>query len=218
MKASVWLAPVAFVAIMFGTIGVAQATGGWVTSGKQTVTAGQRLTADDLKGWMTLQQASDGLGLPLETLIAAIDPPAGVALTGATAFKDLEALVPGFELTSFREVIRLLLNPTTSAAPTSPSAAPTSAPAPQPSATHTPTGIPTGTGSASETGASGSVTGQSTLRGIARDNGLDPAVLARESGLPADVNLDATLKTLRDSYPGWEIQAVRDAVARLGKR
>lgn len=218
MKASVWLAPVAFVAIMCGTIGVVQATGGWVTSGKQTVTAGQRLTADDLKGWMTLQQASDGLGLPLETLIAAIDPPAGVALTGATAFKDLEALVPGFELTSFREVIRLLLNPTISAAPTSPSAAPTSAPAPQPSATHTPTGIPTGTGSASGTGASGSVTGQSTLRGIARDNGLDPAVLARESGLPADVNLDATLKTLRDSYPGWEIQAVRDAVARLGKR
>ncbi len=218
MKASVWLAPVAFVAIMCGTIGVVQATGGWVTSGKQTVTAGQRLTADDLKGWMTLQQASDGLGLPLGTLIAAIDPPAGVALTGATAFKDLEALVPGFELTSFREVIRLLLNPTISAAPTSPSAAPTSAPAPQPSATHTPTGIPTGTGSASGTGASGSVTGQSTLRGIARDNGLDPAVLARESGLPADVNLDATLKTLRDSYPGWEIQAVRDAVARLGKR
>ena len=56
MNLTVLVAPVASVALLFGSIGVATLTGDWVTSGRQQVVAGQALTVDDLKGWMTLQQ------------------------------------------------------------------------------------------------------------------------------------------------------------------
>ena len=101
----VWVAPVASLVIMAATVAVSQATGTWATSGRQVITAGKSLTVDDLKGWMTLQQAADGLGLPVDQLIGLVGAPAGVTVTPDTAFKDLESLVPGFELTAFREVL-----------------------------------------------------------------------------------------------------------------
>ena len=94
-KAALWIAPAVTIAALFGSYGIASATGGWVTSGKQVITASTKLTPDDLKGWMTLQQASDGLGIGVDRLIALLDAPAGTAIAPATAFKDLEALVPG---------------------------------------------------------------------------------------------------------------------------
>ena len=42
-------------------LGIAQATGGWTTSGRTAVVQAD-LTADDVKGWMTIQHAADGLG------------------------------------------------------------------------------------------------------------------------------------------------------------
>lgn len=197
MKATVWVAPIASVAILFGTIGVAQASGGWVTSGKQAVVAGQQLTVDDLKGWMSLQQAADGVRMPLDELLALIAPPAGVQLTGATLFKEVEGLVPGFELTAFREALRAHL----AGQPVAPGELPT------PAASVTP---PPGPAAASP-----SVTGQQTLREVAAANGLDPVVLTREAGLPEGTGLDVPLKELREANPGFEIQAVRDALERL---
>jgi len=63
-----WITPIVFIAVMLGGVGVAQATGAWITSGKQVVVAGQ-LTADDIKGSMTLQQAADGVGMPFAELV-----------------------------------------------------------------------------------------------------------------------------------------------------
>ena len=120
----VWVAPLATVAILFGSVGVASATGAWITSGRQVITATTTLTADDLKGWMTFQQAADGLGLDVQKLIALVGAPAGV-LSPATAFKDVESLVPGFELTGFREKVRAALSGSP-AGTTSPGSAPTS--------------------------------------------------------------------------------------------
>jgi len=117
----VWVAPLATVAILFGSVGVASATGAWVTSGRQVITATTTLTADDLKGWMTFQQAADGLGMDVQKLIALTGAPAGV-LTPATAFKDVEALVPGFELSSFRETVRAALGGTPATAAPGPTA------------------------------------------------------------------------------------------------
>jgi hypothetical protein len=212
---AVWVAPIATVAILFGSVGVAMATGGWVTSGKQVITATTRLTVDDLKGWMTLQQATDGLGVDVQALIGLVGAPAGVTVTPATAFKDLEGLVPGFELGDFKERVRALpgLPGATSAPTASGGGGPaTPAPAPQPtpsgSRTGTPTGTPTGT-------AAPAITGQMTIRQVAEANGLDPATLAKEAGLPATVSLDAALKDLKNAVPGFEIQTIRDAVARL---
>lgn len=114
-----WVMPLLTALLMFGTIGVAQVSGTWVTSGRtaagagggagddtgggadKSVTAGT-LTSADLKGWMTLGQAADGLGMSLADLITLVAAPAGSGVDGSTAFKDLEKLVPGFSLTDFR--------------------------------------------------------------------------------------------------------------------
>lgn len=198
-----WLIPIAWILVIFGTVGITQAAGWWSASGREEVVSGT-LTPDDLKGWMTIQQAADGLGLPVGVIIEAIGDPSRTVQPG-TAFKDVEAVVPDFSLDDFREVIRALLasspSPAVSPAPI-PGAPNATAPAPTPQPTHT----------ASSTN---SVTGQQTLRQVAADNGLDLATLIAEAGLPSDVNPDVALRTLRDTIPGFEILQVRDAVDRL---
>ena len=101
--------PALALVLFFGTIGVSQATGSWVTSGREVVTAGTTLGAADLKGWMTLDQAAAGLDMPVADLIALVDAPPG-ALSGATAFKDIEAIVPGFSLATFRTAVQARLD------------------------------------------------------------------------------------------------------------
>lgn len=205
MRISLWVAPVASVALLFGGVGIAQGTGQWVTSGRQAVVPGVAITVDDLKGWMTIADAATGLGIGPDEIIALLPAaPDGTTITAATAFKDLEGLVPGFELTAFREVLRVHLAGGTV------SSAPASAPKPTPVATASAAPTHEATGSPTQ-----AISGQSTLRQVAQANGLDPGVLAREAGLPEGTDLDATLKSLRDANPGWEIQAVRDAVTRL---
>lgn len=107
MRATVWVAPVASVVILFGSVGIAQATGGWTTSGRTAVVQAD-LTADDVKGWMTIQQAADGLGVPVAAIIDLIDPPEGVVLEPGTALRDVEAVVDGFSLAALREKLRTL--------------------------------------------------------------------------------------------------------------
>ncbi len=132
MRTSLWVAPVASVVILFGTIGVADAVGAWQTTGRQMFGSGQgpgggsgaeageprggggrrelapgeTLAPDDLRGWMTLGQAADGLRIDREVLIGLVGAPDGVTLTPDTAFRDVEGLVPGFELSTFRETVR----------------------------------------------------------------------------------------------------------------
>ncbi|MBK9158954.1 MAG: hypothetical protein WAV45_09055 [Propionibacteriaceae bacterium] len=214
-----WIMPVLFVAVLMGGVGIAQATGAWVTTRREAVVAGQPLTVDDVKGWMTLQQAAEGVGLTVADLAGLISPDKPTLVKGATAFKDVETLVPGFELTAFKEQVRALLaargtvpgqasaTPTATSTAT-PTTSPTAAPTPSPSGTATPQGTPT----ASDAQA---IRGSTTLRQVAATYGLDVARLAHECGLPADVNVDATLKDLTSTVAGFEIQAVRDAVARL---
>ena len=101
--------PALALALFFGTIGVSQATGSWVTSGRQVVAAGTPLGVADLKGWMTLDQAAAGLGMPVADLIGLVGAPPG-AVTGATAFKDIEAIVPGFSLATFRTAVQARLD------------------------------------------------------------------------------------------------------------
>ena len=213
MKVSYWIAPVASVVLLFGSVGVAQLTGDWVTTGRAKVVQGAPITVDDLKGWMTLQEAADGLGMSVTPMITLIAPPASADLTPETAFKDIEGLVPGFELSTFKEQLRAYLADSPSPTPVA-SSAPTPMPSSQPTSTPTTSRSPDATAS-HVPGATGSVTGQSTLAGVALSAGIDLDALIRESGLPADVDTRTPLKELRDSIPGFEIQQVRDAVTRL---
>ena len=152
MTRLVWLTPIIFIAVMLGGVGVAQATGAWITSGKPVVAAGA-LSAEDVKGSMTLQQAADGLGVPYAELVALIGAADPSVLTPSTAFKDLEALVPGFSLSEFRITLSdYLTGGTEAAAPVSTVPTVTPTPTGVPTPTSTPTGVHTGAGEATGTG------------------------------------------------------------------
>ena len=153
MNRLTWIAPIVFVVVMLGGVGIAQASGAWITTGKQVVAAGT-LSADDVKGSMSLQVAADGVGVTVDDLVTLINPSDRSLLSPTTLFKEIEAIVPGFGLSTFRETLRAFLaaragtplpTPTVSASPTTaPSAATASA-----GATHTST--PTGTGTGKRT-------------------------------------------------------------------
>jgi len=202
MKVSRWIAPILTLVIFFGGIGIAKLTGDWQVSGRTTVAAGQTLTADDIKGWMSLGEVSAGTGIPTDELRALADVPEGTHVGDETQLKDLEDLVPAFEMTKFREKIRARLGGSTASpgpsAPASRVGTPTATPP------HTPSQVGTQT-----------ITGQSTLAQVAKDAGVDVAALVAESDLPADVDVNAPLRELRDAYPDFSIQDVRDAVDKL---
>lgn len=217
-----WLMPILSLALFFGAIGVAQAAGWWVTSGREVAAAGQ-MTVDDLKGWMTVQEAADGLGLPATDLVALVGAPKDSGVSADTAFKDLEGLVPGFELTTFRETVQAHLDEragkaaavTTKPVPTAATTAPTgpsAAPSTHLPTTQVPTGTPTST--PSDTSESG-VRGSMTIREVAEANGIAIDRLLVESGLPADLEPDTVLREIQNEVPEFEIQTMRDAIARL---
>lgn len=216
MNRLTWIAPVVFVAVMLGGVGIAQATGTWVTSGKTTVAAGQ-LAAADIKGSMTLQQAADGVGIPFAELAALVNPSDPSILTPSTLFKDLEALLPDFDLATFRETLAVYLAARSGL--TSPSVTPTATPSPSVVVTSTPSATPTHTSTAQATGtetSDASIKGSMTLRQVADANHLTLSVLVAACGLPAGVDADLTLRELADSIPGFDVQVVKDAVASLG--
>ena len=76
MKVSMWVSPVISAVVLFGSVGVATITGDWVTGGRQQVVQAARLSVDDIKGWRTFQQAADGVGIPVATLICSAYSPA----------------------------------------------------------------------------------------------------------------------------------------------
>jgi len=214
-----WIAPIVFIAVMLGGVGVAQATGTWITSGKQVVAAAGQLAVDDVKGSMTLQQAADGLAIAYPELLSLINAPDPDALTPATLFKDLEALVPGFSLTTFRETLRSYLaagSGSSAPLPSTSGPSPVSTTTSPPLSASTPTASHTATGTATATGTGdASIKGSMTLRQVADANQLTLSVLVAECGLPADVDTDLTLRELADTNPGFDVQVVKDAVARL---
>jgi len=119
MKVSLWVSPIVSAVVLFGSVGVASTTGDWVTGGRQQVVQTARLGVDDIKGWMTLQQAADGVGIPVVVLLELIGAPESAILDPSTPLKEVEALVPGFELASFRDRLRAHLAAHPATAPTS---------------------------------------------------------------------------------------------------
>lgn len=220
--------PAVAVVAIFGTYGVTSAAGVWQSSGRQPV-AGQSLAPADLKGWMTLQQASEGLGIDIPTLLrlAGADAATAAAVTPATPLNQLEERLPSFSMEAFRASVTDFREHGGAAAPApgpSPSAVPTTAsttPSPRPSSSGTGPGAGSGSGTAagSGTGAGTSagtgVTGQMTLAQVSQTYGIAPPELIAASRLPADVPTDIPLRSLKERVPGFEISVVRDAVTAL---
>ena len=102
MSVNRYLMPVIVIAALLGIVVIAHVFGLWSTSGRTSVDL-ERLSAADIKGWMTLQQVADGLGIPVNEVYTAGGIPADVPPD--TALKNLEGLVEGFETSLLREAL-----------------------------------------------------------------------------------------------------------------
>lgn len=237
------LMPIIAVIALVATIGVTRLTGDWIVSGKQIPLGA--MTAADIKGWMTLENVSDGLQIPLPDLYKLAGIPAGADIPPTTAMKDLEGLVEGFETTLLRDAAAAYLagGAAPTEIPTEPPAitpipevkAPTAAvatatPAPlQPAALaatempHTPQGTGTGEGTgagptplpAGQVLPADEIKGRMTLQEIADQCAVPLDKLLEALKLPADTSPATQVKTLVDEGQIPEIQNIRDAVKEL---
>lgn len=106
MRVNKYLLPLFGVVPMVALVLVAQLTGNWSTSGRAAIDMAN-MRPEDIKGWMTLQEVGDGLGIPLDELYALTGVPADIPPT--TAMKDMEGLVAGFETSTVREAVAAYL-------------------------------------------------------------------------------------------------------------
>ena len=228
MKVNKWLLPVLALTLLMGTVGVAQALGVWQVSGKEMVNVAHLTSGADVKGWMTLQQVADGAGIDTVSLYIALGLPAEIP--PATALKDLEQILDGFEVSLVREVVDSVLGAAPAAeapvAPETQSVTPTATPAPTvaptPTAAHTPQGDGAGAGAGGgEDGVPPAVTsamdikGRHTLQEVADGAGVALADLLAALKLPAETDPNTAMRDLVESGLISEIEAVRTTVATL---
>jgi hypothetical protein len=214
MRVNPFLVPIIVIAALLGSSLIAQAGGFWSTSGRTSVDV-DNMTAVDLKGWMTLQQVMDGLKISQAELYAAGNIP--MDIPPSTALKDLEALVPGFEISILRDKFAA---PQASIEPT---------PTPQPIIAPTPvhTNVITGTHSGDATGLgptplpagqilpADQIKGRMTLRDVADQCAVPLDQLLIALNLPADLDPNTGLKDLISSGKIADVDPVRVAVAKL---
>ncbi len=99
MRVNRYLPPILVMVALLAPVAIAQAAGVWSTGGRTAVNVAT-LKPADIKGWMTLQQVIDGLGISQEQLYAVAHVPADVP--PSTALKDLEPLIPDFSISVLR--------------------------------------------------------------------------------------------------------------------
>lgn len=200
MRVHRYVLPFVLIVVLLGSVFVAKAVGYWSTSGKAAILLGGSGQADpkDVKGWMTLAQVSEIYGIPEAELRARLNLPAD--LPSATALKDIEAVVSGFEVSAVRDVIaayraELVGETPQSATPAEPTATPSGA---------TESGLPS----------TEDIKGKTTLAEVAAMYGIPAEQIVAEAGLPADVDINAQLKDIAAKY-GVEILNIREAVERI---
>ena len=227
-----FLAPILVLLAMFGSYAVAQATGFWAVSGKEMIDLGNLTSSADIRGWMTLEQITQGFSIPQDEFFTLLGIPAGIPPT--TALKDMEGIIEGFEVTTVREAVDAYLNvaplqpieaPEEQPAGATPQPAPAMTPTPQPT-THTPEG--SGTGDGTGTGPTplppgqilpaSEIKGRQTLGQIASQCQVTLTDLLAALNLPADTNPETAVKDLVEQGKISEIQTVRDAVTTLQDR
>jgi len=230
MRVNRFVLPIVIIMALLGTALVAQGAGLWSTSGRDTTDLAN-MTPADLKGWMTLQQVMDGLGISHAELYLLAGIPAEVP--PSTALKDLEAVVPDFSITTLRDKLTAraaggavpamgtatpaVATPAFTAAPV---ANPTAGTVPQPTPTHVAgSGDGTGTGPtplpAGQILPADQIKGKLTLRQVSEQCAVPLDALLTELGLPATTNPDTALKDLVSQGALTEVTQVQDAVAKL---
>ncbi len=228
MRVNPFLIPILVIVALLGSSLIAQAGGFWATSGRTSVDM-ENMTAVDLKGWMTLQQVMDGMQISQEQLYAAGNIPMDIPTS--TALKDLEGIVPDFEVSTLREK----LGAPEGAVPEETMGSehmlePTATPLPQPTATpivHTQpiTGTHSGDGDGTGLGPTplppgqilpaDQIKGRLTLREVADQCAVPLDQLLAALNLPADTDPNTAIKDLINSGKIADVDPVRVAVAGL---
>lgn len=235
MKVNQYILPSFTIFALLVTVLIANLTGQWIISGKELVDVNHLTTVDDIRGWMTLQQVADGFALEPATLYELLALPADIPTE--TALKDLEGIVPDFEVSTVRDVLALTLGeteaPTTEAdettaddesvaTPVAPSAAATTqengeATAAEP--THVPLGDGSGTGPTplppGEILTGADIKGRQTLAEIAEQAQVPLEKLLAALELPADTDPTQEVRDLVEQGKVAEIDTIRTAVTRL---
>ncbi len=227
MRINPFAMPVLVVVALFGTVFTAQAMGQWSTSGRVAIDPA-KMTAADLKGWMTLQDVMNGLGISQADLYAAGKIPSDVP--PSTALNKLESLVPGFSVTTLRETLTAQLAGSSDSATSAPASqqtipAATPNPASAPASTAVPTATPHVSGDDAGTGptplpagqvlAASQIKGSMTLRSVSQQAGVTLDKLLAALKLPADTNPDTPIKDLVSQGKISEVTTVQAIVAEL---
>ncbi len=217
MRINPFALPLIVIVALFGTVFTAQAMGQWSTSGRVAIDPA-KMTAADLKGWMTLQDVMTGLQISQDELYAAGKIPADVPTS--TALNKLEALVPGFSVTTLRDAVSGKTTvPAAESTPVrgeSPSAA-----APTPVATSTPTlkGTDGGTGPtplpAGQILPADQIKGRMTLREVSSQCAVPLDAILQKLNLPPNTSPDTAIKDLIAQGKLTEATDVQKVVAEL---
>jgi hypothetical protein len=226
------LMPIMVIAVLLGTVFGSQFFGIWSISGRTSVDMGE-LVPEDIKGWMTLQQVADGLGLSIEEVYQAGGIPADVSPD--SALKDLEDVI---EVSALREALADYLSGGETVEAAAPAAEPTAnvdtapeaaltptaaAPAstPEVTAEATPEAAHTGDGTGPTPLPEGQllpadqIKGRMTLREVSEQCAVDLDAVLAALNLPQDTDPDTQIKTLIEEGVLDEVTQVQEAVAAL---
>ena len=218
MRLNRFFMPLIVIVALLGTTLIAQVAGFWSTSGRTAIDSAS-MTAADLKGWMTLQQVMDGLQISKEELYASGGIPLDVL--PETALKDLEGLVPDFDISTLRDKLAAPANPS------GPAPRPTATPIPTPIATLEHTQPITGTHSGDGTGIgptplppgqvlpADQIKGRLTLREVSDQCAVPLNQLLAALNLPPATDPNVAIKDLISQGSLEEVTVVKDAVAKL---
>ena len=85
--------------LFIGGIGITKIIGIYQITAKP-ITAGNKISLDEIKGYMTLEDVSNGLGMDLEEVYKKLNLP--TSIPKETKLKDIQNIVPGFEVEEAR--------------------------------------------------------------------------------------------------------------------
>lgn len=218
MRLNPFFLPVLAIGALLGTVWAAQALGQWSISGRADVDL-EQLTPADLKGWMTLQQVMDGLTISQTDLYALMAIPAEIP--PETALKDLEPLVPDFEIVTLRDKLAAWQagGPASEAplpVPPSPTPLPAVTATPAPAALHAgtgPTPLPAG-----QVLPADQIKGRLTLAEVSAQCAVPLDQLLQALQLPAETDPALPVKDLIAQGRVADLAAVQAAVAALAGR
>jgi len=237
MTVNKYLMPFLVFLALFASVAMAKAAGAWSVSGKQLLDVQELSSGDDVRGWMTFQQLSDGYGIPKDTLYELLVIPPEIPVD--TALKDMESILPDFEVSTVREMIDTYLEQAQPLEDKQDSGSSSITPAPaaiadqtgivsegevndiHPAQTASP---PDGTGvgptalPAGQVLPGSEIKGRHTLQDIVDQCNVPASDLMTALGLPVDIDLSTPVKDLASQGQVIDVQNVRDIVTGLQNR